>query len=158
MTVTIDKDCGHLCPTETALRQDLEVHTKLATARHHIENLLAAFSHAIAGNHQDLLTALLRNVRVTLVGSEHCHELAPVVRLLQLVAPSGTRVWFLTSNLGVAYEDRDVTFTAVYQILDAGSRHNRLGIGSIRGSLRSGAETWTWSSLEITTERGALRT
>ena len=98
-----------------AVQQDMEFHSRLAVARHHLENLLAGFCAAVTAADPERMAALLRGAR--LIGEEHDGRRRPMSpdEALSRLLPGGRHVVLTTSNLSLVYTGPDVEYTGTYQ-------------------------------------------
>lgn len=70
-----------------AAQQDLEFKSSLAVARHHIENLLAAFSHAVATRDEDSLAMITHTTRISVQRTNQASKGLDVRRIIDWLAP-----------------------------------------------------------------------
>lgn len=123
----------------------MEFQSRLAVARHHLENLLAGLSATVAAADPERMAALLRGAR--LIAEEHDggHRLMSPDEALSRLAPAGRHVVFTTSNLSLVYAGSDVEYTGTYQCWTPDTRPECVGLGTLRGRLVTGPQVWRWS-------------
>lgn len=129
----------------TAAQQDMEFHSRLAAARHHLENLLAGLSATIAAADPDKLAALLRGAR--LIAEEHDGSrcLMSPDEAIRRLAPDGRHVILTTSNLSLMYSGPDVEYTGSYQRWTTETGPDCARLGTFGGRLITGPQVWKWS-------------
>jgi len=128
-----------------AAQQDMEFHSRLAVARHHLENLLAGFSATVGAADPEGLAALLRGTR--LVAEEHDggRRLMSPDEALSRLAPGGRRVVLTTSNLSLVYNGPDVEYTGTYQSWTPETGPECVRLGTFGGRFVTGPQVWRWS-------------
>lgn len=133
-----------------AVAGGMEFRSPLATARHHIENLLTAFGLAVSRNDASNLEKLTRSVRVELDGPyglpQACAE--EIIRWFDQESRESLQT---LSNLSVRYAAQAVVYTAIYQMWDLNHEARCTRIGIYRGKLSAGPQVWRWEEHGITT-------
>lgn len=133
----------------SAARQDLEFRSSLVVARHHLENLLAAFSHAVVTRDEDSLTTILRTTQVSVGAVKHASETLGARNVIDWFAPGNRNVLLTTHGLSVQFSGNSVLYTAAYQTwetsTDANSSPVCTSIGSLHGCLQPGPQVWRWT-------------
>lgn len=133
----------------SAARQDLEFKSSLAVARHHIENLLAAFSHAVATRDEDSLATIIRTTRISVEEAELASEVLGARCVIDWLAPWSRNVLLTTNGLSVQFSGRSVLYAATYQTWEISTEANSwpecASIGTLQGCLESGPQVWTWT-------------
>jgi hypothetical protein len=129
----------------TAAQQDMEFHSRLAVARHHLENLLAGLSATVAAADPDKLAALLRGAR--LIAEEHDGSrcLMSPDEAIRRLAPDGRHVILTTSNLSLTYKGPDIEYTGTYQRWTTRTGPDCVSLGTFGGTLITGPQVWKWS-------------
>lgn len=133
----------------SAARQDLEFKSSLAVARHHIENLLAAFSHAVATRDEDSLTTIIRATRISVEEAEYASEGLGARSVIDWLAPWSRNVLLTTNGLSVQFSGHSVLYAAAYQTWEISTETNSspacTSIGTLHGWLESGPQVWRWT-------------
>ncbi|MEV7663607.1 hypothetical protein [Paenarthrobacter sp. NPDC089316] len=123
-----------------AANADMEFTTRLPAARHHIQNLLAAFSLALCRQDAVRLADLIRGVRIS-------NGSAPSTDPAQILG------WFNANhhpaaqtihNLSVQFTDGAVHYSGFYQDWNSGPHWNCTAIRSFSGRLKAGHQVWRW--------------
>ncbi|MGX9899611.1 hypothetical protein ACW0JT_06350 [Arthrobacter sp. SA17] len=130
-------------------RQDLEFKSSLAVARHHIENLLAAFSHAAATRDEDSLAMIIRSTRISIERADQASTELDVSRVINWLAPWNRNVLLTTTGLSVHFYGSSVRYSAIYQIWEVETETNSspacTSMGTLHGCLATGPQVWTWT-------------
>ena len=128
-----------------AAQQDMEFQPRLAVARHHLENLLAGFSSAIAAADPEGLSTLLRGARLIAYERDGGRRVTSPEETLSRLAPDGRRVVVITSNLSLAYKGPHVDYAGTYQCWTSEPGPECVGLGTFHGCFVTGPQVWRWS-------------
>lgn len=100
----------------SAARADMEFNSTLPAARHYVENLLAAFSHAVCSRNASCLRELTQRVAVGLGGRASRpgpHDPEQIIAWFGHTAPATTQV---ITNLSLGFFENAVVYTAIYKV------------------------------------------
>jgi len=134
----------------SAARADMEFNSTLPAARHYVENLLAAFSHAVCSRQASRLRELTQCVAVGLGGLASCpgsHTPEQIIAWFGHMAPATTQV---ITNLSLGFFENSVVYTATYQDWETDSWPQCSAIGAYHGRLKAGPTVWRWEEHTIT--------
>jgi hypothetical protein len=133
----------------SAARQDLEFKSRLTVARHHIENLLPAFSHAVATRDEDSRARIIRTTRISVEEAKHASEGLCALNVIDWLAPWSRNVLLTANGLSVQFSGRSVLYAAAYQTWEISTEANSspvcTSIGSLHGCLKPGPQVWRWT-------------
>jgi hypothetical protein len=133
----------------SAARQALEFKSSLVVARHHMENLLAAFSHAVATRDEDSLATIIRTTRISVEEAKHASEVLGARNVIDWFAPWSRNVLLTTHGLSVQFSGHSVLYAAAYQTWEISTEANSspvcTSIGSLHGCLEPGPQVWRWT-------------
>lgn len=145
----MDEACSSLgADILAAARADMEFRTNLTAARHHLANLLNAFSDAVCRMDAEALDELMRTVCVILDGHPESEEPASTRIIDWFGHPRGTVQ--TVSNLSIRFSDGTVLYSATYQDWDAKGEPRCTDIGRYAGRLKAGPQVWRWEEHRIT--------
>jgi hypothetical protein len=123
----------------------MEFETSLPALRHYLENLLAAFTHAIVSQDDQYLGELMKRVTVGLEGCPACTSSRP--------GPGQIISWFgvgaasrrqTITNLSVYFEEDFVLYSAIYQDWETTPAPRCIAMGTYRGRLKAERQVWRW--------------
>jgi hypothetical protein len=134
----------------SAARADMEFATSLTAARHHIENLLNAFSHAVCSRDTSALEELIRDVTVSLNGHIPCgtSKAANIMDWFDHTDPATTQT---ITNISLRFDENNVLYSASYQDWNTESLPQCTAVGRFTGRLKAGPQVWRWEEHRITT-------
>ncbi|WP_458112238.1 hypothetical protein M1D88_18620 [Arthrobacter sp. R1-13] len=133
-----------------AARADMEFVTSLTSARHHIENLLSAFSHAVCVRDASALEELIRDVAVSLDGHIPCgtSKAAKIMDWFDGTDPATTQT---ITNISLRFDENNVLYSATYQDWNTASPPQCMAIGRFTGRLKAGPQVWRWEEHKVAT-------
>jgi len=127
-----------------ASREDMPLQTRLATARHYVENLLATFNLAVSSGDGGALANLTQTLLLELDNGEGRLRVGPGEVLNLLALAPGKSIQTI-SNLCLTAEKSIVHYTATYQVWTAeGASLSCAAFGHLHGSLVAGPQAWRW--------------
>lgn len=144
-TVSYAPRANAFAVVRAAALQDMEFQSRLAVARHHLENLLAGLSATVADADPEGLAAFLRGARLVAEENDGGRRLMSPDEALSRLAPGGRHVILTTSNLSLVYNGTDVEYTGTYQCWAPGTAPRCVGLGTFRGRLVAGPQVWRWA-------------
>lgn len=143
------QDWNAQCPSEVrfaAARGDMEYRTALPAARHYIENLLAAFSHAVCTRDTGHLGELTKGTSISLEG--------PRASVSDPNDPKQIMAWFgsassvttqLISNMSIQRVEDSVVYIAHFQEWETEPHLTCTAVGTYHGRLQAGPQVWRWT-------------
>lgn len=132
-----------------AARTDMEFGTSLTAARHHIENLLNAFSYAVCSRDANSLEELTRNLSVSLNDHIPCGT-SRAVKIIDWFAHDPATTQTIT-NISLRFRENNVLYSATYQDWSTEFTPQCTAIGRFTGRLKAGPQVWRWEEHKITT-------
>ncbi|MEO5314721.1 hypothetical protein PV772_11475 [Pseudarthrobacter sp. CC12] len=128
-----------------AARADMEFKTSLPALRHYLENLLAAFAHAVVSRDDQYLDGLMKGVTVRLEGCLACTGSrpggAPIISWFSVGSVSRRQT---VTNLSVHFEEGFVLYSAIYQDWETTPAPRCIAMGTYRGRLKPERQVWRW--------------
>lgn len=132
-----------------AARADMEFRTSLTAARHHIENLLNGFSHAVCSRDANTLEEMTRNLTVSL--NDHIpggrSKAAKIIDWFAHTDPATTQT---ITNVSLRFHENKVLYSATYQDWNTEFLPKCTAIGRFTGRLKAGPQVWRWEEHGVT--------
>lgn len=128
--------------------QDMEFHSPLPTARHYVENLLAAFSSAVSTTDTASLSYFIKHVSVRIHGRDHVSVPFTPDDIIEQFSPAGHSALVTIQNLSVGYSEKGLAYACIYQTWDA-NNPIPLSVGTLQGRLKAGPQVWKWTNHDI---------
>lgn len=132
-----------------AARAELEFRTNLTAARHHIENLLTAFSHAVCSRDAHALGELTGGVAVSLDGHIPCGKSKPA-KIIDWFAHTDPATTQTIPNISLRFGESVALYSATYQDWETGPTPRCTAIGRFHGRLKAGPQVWRWEEHGVT--------
>jgi hypothetical protein len=128
-----------------AAQQDMEFHSRLAVARHYLENLLAGFSATVAAADPERMAALLRGARLIAEESDGSQQELTPQGTVGWLAPAGRTAVVTTNNLSLSHDGPNIRYTGTFQCWTSESLPQCVAFGTFHGLLVAGPQVWRWS-------------
>lgn len=132
---------GHIY---TAAGAEIEFRTHLTAARHHIENLLSAFTHAFCSRDADALGELTGHVTVSLNAHVPSGESKPA-KIIDWFAHADHAITQTITNISLPSGASAVLYSATYQNWDTRRAPRCTSMGTFTGPLNTGPQA-QWGS------------
>lgn len=132
-----------------AARADLEYGTSLTAARHHIENLLGAFSYAVCSRDANALEELTRDVAVSLNEHIPCGK-SKAAKIIDWFANTGPATTQTITNISLRFGESNVLYSGTYQDWNMEYMPRCTAIGRFTGRLKAGPQVWRWEEHGVT--------
>lgn len=128
-----------------AASSDMEFTNPLPVLRHYLENLLAAFSHAICTRNTQYIDEMTGLVDVRLEGCPQCSNSSPTPgQLISWFGHGATPMRQTVTNLSIQYVGDSVLYSAQYQDWETAPQPRCMAIGTYHGRLKAGHQVWKW--------------
>jgi hypothetical protein len=134
----------------SAARADMEFNSTLPEARHYVENLLTAFSHAVCSRNTSLLGELTQHVAVGLGTPATLPGPRDPGQIIDWFAHSAPTTTQIVTNLSLGFFEDAVTYTAIYQDWEPESGPRCSALGTYHGRLKAGPTVWRWEEHTVT--------